>query len=656
MAGWRGEQCSLKSGCDTSSDCSGHGTCDALTRTCACAAGWGGFTCAVAECVGGCGEHGVCGDDGRCLCVAGYTGTKCERRRCDSGCSGRGKCALQPDKTTSCACEAGWGGPRCTQRVCANRCSNHGLCTPDATCQCDDGWSGLDCSIPTCPTGLGASSNLTCSGRGTCVHGACYCAPPFRGVACGTVGCPNGCSGRGTCKDGTCTCPSGWEGPECSTAVCPGTQRRNGIKPASRCALDPSACRARPCRGRGTCEWLPPSAPPPWWAPPPPPPPPPSLPSPLPPAPPPPPSSPPPPWWIVTLAADLPAPPSPPLSDDAATTIAATTTLAAHSPPPTGSTSPPPRCLCEPGWSGVDCREPSCDGGCGTYGVCVGGICFCHPGWSGLSCATPTACASNCSGHGTCADDLVCTCDDGWTGSRCERRACAVACGPHGQCFDGACRHACDLPTSSTCHEPLTLFMRSPHISHLPWTLGPFHAISPYLPPAMSPWPCSCDLPISPTCHEPLVLFMRSPHISHLPWALWPFFNGLCSPSRGSPLPRFRCADGWGGPTCDVPLCPSDCHQHGRCLPDRTCACRPGYGGPECAQRVCPNGCSSGGLCLANVCCRGAIEPSSTRVAPQPFTPRTSVHIPHLCSHPAPLFTPRASDPPRASVHPPPRL
>ena len=35
------------------------------------------------------------------------------------------------------------------------------------------------------------------------------------------------------------------------------------------------------------------------------------------------------------------------------------------------------------GWGGIDCREPSCDGGCSPHGTCVRGKCFCQHGWSG---------------------------------------------------------------------------------------------------------------------------------------------------------------------------------------------------------------------------------------------------------------------------------
>lgn len=104
-------QCSCESGWDAAVDCSvsdfdvscpsgcsGHGVC--IRGQCMCAAGYGGVDCSqqkISGCPGGCGAHGFCMANGVCWCNAGFTGPNCQMPVSRRPGSGRRKCSSSGD-------------------------------------------------------------------------------------------------------------------------------------------------------------------------------------------------------------------------------------------------------------------------------------------------------------------------------------------------------------------------------------------------------------------------------------------------------------------------------------------------------------------------------------------------------------------------------
>ena len=65
-----------------------------------------------------------------------------------------------------------------------------------------------------------------------------------------------------------------------------------------------------------------------------------------------------------------------------------------------------------------------------------------------------------------------------------------------------------------------------------------------------------------------------------------------------------RCAEGWTGNDCTVPVCSQDCKHKGNCtLPD-TCTCEKGWSGYDCGDAVCAQECNNFGLCVAPDVCQ----------------------------------------------------
>ncbi|XP_062903996.1 tenascin-X-like isoform X2 [Mobula hypostoma] len=98
-------------------------------------------------------------------------------------------------------------------------------------------------------------------------------------------------------------------------------------------------------------------------------------------------------------------------------------------------------CVCEEGWRGPTCSEPSCPPSCRPpRGECSGGRCVCRSGYTGPDCSQE-ACPADCNDQGRCIDDR-CVCFPGYTGYGCteeEKKPCPDDCKGHGECIGGKC-------------------------------------------------------------------------------------------------------------------------------------------------------------------------------------------------------------------------
>ncbi|KAJ9447022.1 Teneurin-a [Diplonema papillatum] len=77
---------------------------------------------------------------------------------------------------------------------------------------------------------------------------------------------------------------------------------------------------------------------------------------------------------------------------------------------------------------GLNVQTALCPYGC-SKGVCSRELreCVCEVGWSGVDCSTPTCEGGlTCYGHGYCAEPNTCVCQDGWVGSNCEASPCGA--------------------------------------------------------------------------------------------------------------------------------------------------------------------------------------------------------------------------------------
>uniref|UniRef100_A0A3B5M046 Uncharacterized protein n=1 Tax=Xiphophorus couchianus TaxID=32473 RepID=A0A3B5M046_9TELE len=141
--GWGGASCEIaKALCPD--QCSGHGTYNAETSTCACDQNWTGSDCSLEVCEVDCGNHGMC-YGGMCRCEEGWTGTVCDQKACHPLCSKNGVC-----KDGKCECDQGWTGEHCNIEGCPGLCNNNGRCTLEASgwhCICQPGWRGAGCHV-----------------------------------------------------------------------------------------------------------------------------------------------------------------------------------------------------------------------------------------------------------------------------------------------------------------------------------------------------------------------------------------------------------------------------------------------------------------------------------------------------------------------------
>ena len=112
------------------------------------------------------------------------------------------------------------------------------------------------------------------------------------------------------------------------------------------------------------------------------------------------------------------------------------------------------KCNCNTGYSGTVCENKECPSACSNHGSCNQntGECSCASGYIGSSCQTcssgfelhsdgitctlkQNSCPNDCSGHGTCGEAGVCSCEQEYESTDCSDRSCpSPTCSGHGTC------------------------------------------------------------------------------------------------------------------------------------------------------------------------------------------------------------------------------
>ncbi|PKK21718.1 tenascin C, transcript variant X1 [Columba livia] len=218
-------------------------------------------------------------------------------------------------------------------------------------------------------------------------------------------------------------------------------------------------------------------------------------------------------------------------------------------------------CICEPGWKGPNCSQPTCPSDCNDQGKCVDGVCVCFEGYTGTDCSQEL-CSPACSVHGRCVNGR-CVCHEGFTGEDCSEPLCPNNCHNRGRCVDNEC--VCDEGyTGEDCGElicPNDCFDRGRCVN------GTCFCEEGYTGEDCGELTCPNNCNGNGRCE-----------------------NGLCI-----------CDEGFVGDDCSEKRCPSDCHNRGRCVAGR-CICHEGYLGEDCGELRCPNDCNNRGRCVGGQC------------------------------------------------------
>jgi hypothetical protein len=226
-------------------------------------------------------------------------------------------------------------------------------------------------------------------------------------------------------------------------------------------------------------------------------------------------------------------------------------------------------CNCNMGWAGPTCAcASSSDEECSGHGMCQDGECFCHHEWGNEACAARLCTPPDCSGHGMCQSGQ-CECEDGWKSDSCGVKTCLEGCEAHGKCNGAVCE--CDAGF-----------------------LGAKCSVS------RKNCPLMCSESMNQGACRELVLEGKEESVASC-----------------------VCAEGFGGPGCELKTCDKDCSGHGICrygLTNATalggaCHCESSWFGDDCASRGClegepeenatageePKGCSGHGTCSKGV-------------------------------------------------------
>lgn len=638
-AGWYGDDCSQVA-CPSNypplawigaekAMCSGSGAC--VNGTCQCLASFGGADCSVRVCPSMnatghdsssvCSGHGTCQPSGHCVCNPGYTGEDCFDRQCSSDCGASKNRGVCDTESGNCDCADGWHGAQCSFRVCSDSCNGHGMCLDDA-CVCNPGFQGVHCELPICgnncsasvgqgvcindqcvcakgfygaeclypncpkaisPTASNTSTPLTCAGNGVCSIGQCVCNPAWSGADCTQRTCPHNCSNVGVCNSatGTCVCPpgdadgrGGFTGKFCEKKICPRNCGENLSPPQGKCSNQQCVCAAK--FSQPDCRY-------------------PQCPSGLPP---------------LASAFSTPVPCS-----GAGKCVKG-------------------KCECLPGFAGANCGSRPCLNNCtsAAQGTCLtNGVCRCDEHYAGVDCAVK-ACPKGCSGNGQCAGHNKCVCNAGWTGKRCGKKdvppvvktaaastsataqanttaVCSTVCTGNTRCLNNKCvckshwvgancdqRDDCpgNCTQSGSCVADANGHPVCKCASGRGGNACQYQTCSSVCSLHGSCFvingtdTCVCDAGYGGS------------QCGQISCDAWDNCNGddhgsCVLNSTGSP--SCICIAPWTGPMCLDLMCSDTCSQHGQCL-NGQCECENGYHGNHCEiYAPCPNGCSNHGEC-----------------------------------------------------------
>lgn len=266
--------------CDPASMCSGNGTCSAATTgdLCMCATGRNA-TDGCATCVSKYGPEGTCGS----TCFNFNTTTVCSGH----GTCVNFKCTCDTNSTIwryggdVCeTCAPGYWGSQCLE--CPQKCGSHGSCSAaTGACMCQDRFAGADCL--SCAAGwYGAQCNIACTVAANCSgvvgaqcsqQGTCTCKPGYStasnctacepglvGASCNVV-CPGpsksaACNLRGTCSlsatnssAADCACEVNFDAAAACGQCLPGWSGVN-------CTIQSSCVGPASCNNHGACSGL----------------------------------------------------------------------------------------------------------------------------------------------------------------------------------------------------------------------------------------------------------------------------------------------------------------------------------------------------------------------------------------------------------------
>eukprot|EP00029_Vermamoeba_vermiformis_P010852 TRINITY_DN5814_c0_g1_i2.p1 TRINITY_DN5814_c0_g1~~TRINITY_DN5814_c0_g1_i2.p1 ORF type:complete len:637 (-),score=69.75 TRINITY_DN5814_c0_g1_i2:256-2166(-) len=245
-------------------------------------------------------------------------------------------------------------------------------------------------------------------------------------------------------------------------------------------------------------------------------------------------------------------------------------------------------CLCDQGWTGIDCSSHSmnpnttCPNNCNGNGWCNNGMCQCYSGWTGYDCSVnnnTSTCPNDCNGRGWC-NNGTCQCNWPWTGYDCSSNttnSCPNNCNGRGWCDNGYCQCYSGW-TGYDCSQNTTVSSCPNNCNGNGWCNN---------------GTCQCNWPWTGYDCSSNTTNSCPNNCNGRGWCN----NGMC-----------QCYSGWTGYDCSVnnntSTCPNDCNGRGWCN-NGTCQCNWPWTGYDCSSNTtnsCPNNCNGRGWCNNGMC------------------------------------------------------